>query len=61
MRAAYAVFCAAVVTGFAWAEVRGVNLVPQTHHVSVPASVRGSTGGYRVYRSWGGGGFRGGK
>lgn len=57
----YALFCAAVVAGFVALEVRGVDLVPQTHHVSVPASVRGSPGGYRVYRSWGGGGFRGGK
>jgi hypothetical protein len=57
----YALFCAAVVAGFGLAESRGVNLVPDTHHVSVPASVRGSPGGYRVYRSWGGGGFRGGK
>ncbi len=58
---AYAAFCAAVVAAFALAEIRGVNLVPETHRVSVPASVRGATGGYRAYRSWGGGGFRGGK
>ena len=57
----YALFCAAVVAGFVALEVRGVDLVPQTHHVSIPASVRGSPGGYRVYRSGGGGGFRGGK
>lgn len=57
----YALFCAAAVLGFATAEIRGVNPVPDTHHVSVPASVRGSPGGYRVYRGWGGGGFRGGK
>lgn len=57
----YALFCALVVAGFAVLERRGVNLVPETHHVVVPASVRGSPGGYRVYRSWGGGGFRGGK
>jgi hypothetical protein len=50
-----------VVAAFALAEIRGVNVVPETHRVSVPASVRGSTGGYRAYRSWGGGGFRGGK
>jgi hypothetical protein len=58
---AYALFCAAVIAGFVVLERRGVNLFPETQHVTVPASVRGSPGGYRVYRNWGGGGFRGGK
>ena len=57
----YAIFCAAVVAAFAAAELRGVNLVPQTQHVSVPSSVRAAPGGYRTFRTWGGGGFRGGK
>jgi hypothetical protein len=57
----YAIFCAAVVTAFAFAEYRGVNLLPQTQHVSVPSSVRAAPGGYRTFRTWGGGGFRGGK
>jgi hypothetical protein len=58
---AYALFCAAVIAAFVVLERRGVNLFPETQHVTVPASVRGSPGGYRVYRNWGGGGFRGGK
>jgi hypothetical protein len=58
---AYAAWCAAVLLGFAALEWRGVGLIPDTQHVNIPASVRGSPGGYRVYRSWGGGGFRGGK
>lgn len=57
----YAVFCAAALAAFAVLEHRGVNLVPESHHVSVPSSVRAAPGGYRTYRSWGGGGFRGGK
>ncbi len=57
----YALFCAALAAGFLALEVRGVNLIPQTHHVSVPSSVRAAPGGYRTYRTWGGGGFRGGK
>jgi hypothetical protein len=57
----YAIFCAAVAAAFATAEIRGVNLVPQTQHVSVPSSVRAAPGGYRTFRTWGGGGFRGGK
>jgi len=57
----YAVFCAAVAAGFLALELRGVNLLPQAQHVSVPSSVRAAPGGYRTYRTWGGGGFRGGK
>ncbi len=56
----YAAFCAAVAAAFVALEYRGVNLIPLSHHVSVPASVRAAPGGYRTYRSWGGGGFRGG-
>lgn len=58
---AYALFCAAVAAGFLALEVRGVNLIPQSQHVVVPSSVRAAPGAYRSYRSWGGGGFRGGK
>ncbi len=57
----YAAFCAAALAAFAVLEYRGVNLVPETHHVSVPSSVRAAPGGYRTYRTWGGGGYRGGK
>jgi hypothetical protein len=57
----FKLFCAAVVAAFLGLETRGVDLAPQTHHAVVPASVRGQPGGYRVYRGWGGGGFRGGK
>jgi hypothetical protein len=57
----YAAYCAAVLLAFAVLERRGVDLFPQTHHAVVPASVRGTPGGYRVYRTTGGGGFRGGK
>lgn len=58
---AYGLFCAAVLAAFVVLERRGIDLIPQTHHAVVPASVRGTPGGYRVYRSTGGGGFRGGK
>ena len=57
----YAFFCAIVAIAFLALEARGMNLLPESHHVSVPSSVRGAPGGYRTYRSWGGGGFRGGK
>ena len=57
----YAILCAAVLIAFAGMEFLGVNLVPESQHVSVPSSVRAAPGGYRTYRSWGGGGFRGGK
>ncbi len=57
----YTLFCAAALAAFAALEYRGVNLVPESHHVSVPSSVRAAPGGYRTYRTWGGGGFRGGK
>jgi len=58
---AYAAWCAAVVLGFAALEWRGVDLFPSSQRVNIPASVRGAPGSHRVYRSWGGGGFRGGK
>ncbi len=58
---AYTAFCAAVAAAFLALEARGVNLVPQTRHVVVPSSVRAAPGGYRTYRTWGGGGYRGGK
>ncbi len=57
----YAVYCLAIAVALLAMEARGVNLLPESHHVSVPSSVRGAPGGYRTYRSWGGGGFRGGK
>jgi hypothetical protein len=57
----YAVLCAAALAAFAALEWRGVNLVPESHHVTVPSSVRAAPGGYRTYRTWGGGGYRGGK
>ncbi len=58
---AFAAFCAAVVLGFGWLELRGQPLLSQAEHAVVPASVRGAPGAYRTYRHWGGGGFRGGK
>ncbi len=57
----YAALCAAVAAAFVTLEYRGINLLPVSHHVIVPASVRAAPGGYRTYRSWGGGGFHGGK
>ncbi len=58
---AYTAFCAAVALAFAALEWRGVNLLPQARHVVIPSSVRAAPGGYRTYRTWGGGGFHGGK
>ncbi|MGO8968503.1 MAG: hypothetical protein ACLQDQ_02935 [Myxococcaceae bacterium] len=57
----YAIYCLVLAGALLVMEVRGVNLLPESHHVSVPSSVRGAPGGYRTYRFWGGGGFRGGK
>lgn len=61
MRGAFALFSLAVVAAFVVLEWRGVDLLPDTQRVVAPASVRGSPGAYRTYRSWGGGGFHGGK
>jgi len=61
MTKTYAIFCAAIAAALLMTETRGLNLLPESRHVSVPSSVRGAPGGYRTYRSWGGGGFRGGK
>lgn len=57
----YAAWCAAVVLGFAALEWRGVDLFPSSRRAVLPASVRGAPGSHRVYRTGGGGGFRGGK
>ncbi len=61
MRSPFTLFCAAVVAAFAALEWRGIDLLPDTHRVVVPSSVRGAPGAFRTYRSWGGGGFHGGK
>ncbi len=61
MRWLFAIWCALVVGGFAWAESRAVDLFPDAEHAVVPSSVRGAPGAFRTYRHWGGGGFRGGK
>jgi hypothetical protein len=52
---------ALILSGFAWAESRGVGLVSSgQHHPAPPASVRTSPGGYRSYHFWHTG-FHGGK
>jgi len=57
----YKVFCATVLAGFAWMEWRGIDLIPESQRTNLPASVRGAPGATRVFRTGGGGGFRGGK
>jgi len=54
-------YCAAILVAFVFLEARGTSLIPTSHHQNIPSSVRGSTGAYRSYRTYGGGGFRGGK
>ena len=56
----FAIWCVAVVLGFATLEARGVDLFPTTEHATVPASVRSSPGGYRSFHFWHSG-FSGGK
>ena len=56
----FALFCAVVCLGFAAAEIRGVVFFRSSEHVSIPASVRSSPGGYRSYHFWHSG-FQGGK
>ena len=53
-------FCALCLLGCAWAEYRGVVLFAASEHVTIPASVRSSPGGYRSYHFWHTG-FHGGK
>lgn len=48
----YAIFCALVVAGFAVVETRGIVLIPRAAHVTIPASVRSSPGGYRSFHFW---------
>lgn len=56
----YAIFCALVTAGFLAIEWRGIDLFPRASHVTIPASVRSSPGGYRSYHFWHSG-FHGGK
>ena len=56
----YAAFCAALLLGMSFVELRGINLFPSGEHVVIPASVRSSPGGYRSYHFWHSG-FHGGK
>lgn len=60
MRYRYAIYCAAVVLGFAFLEIRGVDLFSSSERTVIPASVRSSPGGYRSYHFWHTG-FHGGK
>ena len=56
----YALFCALVTGGFFVLEARGIDLVPRASHVTIPASVRSSPGGYRSFHFWHSG-YQGGK
>jgi hypothetical protein len=49
-----------LLSGFAWAEVRGLTFSGAQHHPPPPVSVRSSPGGYRSYHFWHTG-FHGGK
>ena len=60
MKLAFPLFCVAMVLGCAWAEMRGVVFFASGEHVTVPASVRSSPGGYRSFHFWHSG-FHGGK
>jgi hypothetical protein len=56
----FAAYCALLCAGFALAELRGVVVFKTAQHVTIPASVRSSPGGYRSFHFWHSG-FQGGK
>ncbi len=56
----YAIWCVLVLADFAALEIRGYDITPRVTHVTIPASVRSSPGGYRSYHFWHSG-FQGGK
>ena len=58
----FALWCLAVLLGFAWLEREGIALFRDSEHAVVPSSVRGAPGAYRHYSHWGhGSSFHGGK